>query len=592
MVVTGDSIRTSIDPITFAVVRHGLIAANRLAATALERSAMMPLIYEGHDYATSYFDSRGELLAESSGHPLFAGSLTFTVPAVIEAVGPDRLRPGDMLVTNLPHLNGSHPADGVLVEPVFVEGEIVGYFSARAHMGDIGGLAAFPANTVESLQEGLMLPPMKFAEAGKLDEKIIEIIRANSRTPEVTAGDFLATSAAVRTGAEAVRVLVAKYGVASYRAITDEILDHGERLVRRGLESIPDGVYAAEGALDDNGVELGRPVALRVTVTVEGSNMTIDLTGSAPEQHAPINSPWPYTQAIAHMALKTLTSPDIPCNAGERRALTLIAPEGSIFNSRPGAASFRAVQPASLLSELILHAVAPACADRVPAMSGVDGASVNALLDHPDSARPSVMVYVGGHGQGAKNGADGGNALAYRMSCGVRLEPTEVVEARHPVIRHRLELDQDSGGAGKWRGGLGVINETEYLSTGVGGTGGDISSGATAISGLCGGAGPRRQNGVISYYGSDHELGPPSCKRSDLPISAGDRVLSWTAGGGGYGEPHERPIAAVVMDVENEYISRGAAKDIYGVAIRENGQVDESATEKLRETPRWIDRAT
>jgi N-methylhydantoinase B len=553
-----------VDPVTQAVVRNALVGATQKAFVAFRRTAMIPILYEGSDFAFSLYDDRLNLVAEAAAVPLFAGALGDTVPRLLQAIGRQRLRPQDILLTNLPHLNGSHPPDGVLVDPVFHDERLVAFFALRAHMGDLGG-TGFGADV---FQEGLQLPPLKLYDAGSINQTVVDIIRANSREPVATAGDFIAGAGALRTGSAALRAAIDRYGLDTYYATVDAILDHGERVARQSIARIPDGDYHASGAMDDNGILRGVPVPVEVTVRVRGSDLTVDTTGSAPEQKGPINCPWPYTQAVCRMALKTLATSGIPSNSGEHRVLTVVAPPGSLYNPGPAAASFLSSRPTIHLVELILTALAPALPGELPAMSGGDVAGVTYRLKSLRSGRYTINAsIVLGSGFGARAGADGPSAIYARQAAGLQLVSGEVLETRAPVIRVRCELDQDSGGPGRWRGGLGMIEEEEYLSEGTGGASSDRTSGASPVLGLAGGLPPRRLNGVIHYYGSDHELGPPSCKRAGLPLKPGDRHLAWTAGGGGYGDPRQRDPAAVASDVKNGYISEEAAREVYGVDV-------------------------
>jgi N-methylhydantoinase B len=466
-----------------------------------------------------------------------------------------------------------------LVEPVFHDDRLVAFFALRAHMGDMGGTG----HGSEVFHEGLLIPPLKLYDGGRPNQTLIDVIRANSREPVATAGNFLAGAGAIRTGSAALRALLDKYGLDVYYATIDAILDHGERIARQGIARIPDGVYRAEGALDDNGVDLGVPVPLTITVSVAGTDITVDTTGSAPEQGGPINCPWAYTQAVSRMALKTLATSGIPSNSGEHRVLTVIAPEGSIFNPGPRAASFISSRTTIHLVELILAALAPALPGEIPAMCGGDPAGVISRLRDPKTGRWTTrMSVILGCGFGARAGSDGASAIYIRQAAGLQLVECEVLETRSPTLRTRCELDQDSGGPGRWRGGLGMIEEEEYLSSGVGGAASDRTSGAFPVLGLAGGRSPKRLSGVIHHLGTDHELGPPSCKRPELPIQAGERHLAWTAGGGGYGPPWERDPGAVAWDVKNDYVSARSAYEDYGVVLNGAGVVDEKATEGRR----------
>jgi N-methylhydantoinase B len=576
------TVRTTLDPVTFAVIRSGLIAATEQGFSAMKRAAMLPLIYDGQDFSLSLYDDRMNLIAEAASVPLFAGALDSAVPSSVAGVGVANIRPGDVLVTTMPYLNGSHPPDAILTRPVFVEGRLIGYVGLRGHMGDLAAQSYYPTDSTEVFQEGLLLPPMKLYEEDVLDEKLIAIIRANSRLPKETAGDFLAGAAAVRTVSQAVRSLVERYGIDTYYATVDEILDHGERIAHQGIERIPDGLYVAEGALDHDGVDQETPVPLKVSVTIEGSTMTVDTTGSAAELASPFNCPWPYTRAVCRMIVKTLATPDIPSNSGEHRVLTVIAPEGTMWNSGPYAASYCSAATTQSLAELILLALSPALPAEIPAPSGGDEPGVLSLMRHPKTGRYGLAMLVSGAGFGARQGGDGPSALYARQAAGLRLVGAEVLEGRYPVLRRYCALDPDSGGPGCWRGGLGMLESQEYRAPGNVNILAERTSGVWPVTGLAGGSGPKRGNGVTIFPGTDKEIGPPYCKQSLVHVEPGDRYEAWSAGGGGFGDALERDVQSVAWDVKNEYVTHDGALRDYGVVIGEGGIPDQDATEAQR----------
>lgn len=569
---------TKLDPITFAVVRNALISAAREIYWVFKRTTMLPILYEYNDFGMSLYDDRLNLIAEAPGLPIFVGSLDDCIARTIEELGGrDALEEGDILLNNHPYLTAGQPADAALIEPIFHQGRLIGFGALRAHMGDLAAMGPYPTNATELYQEGVLFPAVKLYEAGRLNDTVMRIIRANSRIPAETAGNILAGAGALRAGSRALRAIVAKYGEETYYATIEELLDHGERVARRGIERIPDGVYTYEDVLDDDGVVLGVPVPLKVTITVEGSEMTIDTTGSAPQQLGPVNCPWGYTLTTCRFSLKRLVTADIPANSGEHRPLTVIAPPGSVFNPLPPAASFISWLTSLRLSDMIIAALAPALPDEIPAQNGGDLAGVLAYIKQP-SGRWAFFWDEAGIGHGAKRGKDGMSALIHPISAGIEALPAELMEARMPILKRRFELDQDSGGPGRWRGGLSTIAEYEFLAEGLAVTISDRTTGR--IQALEGGMPPPRLNQVIFYAGSDHEL--RLGKKADLHVKPGDVFINRPAGGGGFGNPRERDPQAVAWDVLNDYVSREAAERYYGVALREDGSVDEEATARLR----------
>jgi N-methylhydantoinase B len=572
---------TKLDPVTFAVVRNALISAAREIYWVFKRTTMLPILYEYNDFGMSLYDDRLNLIAEAPGLPIFVGSLDDCIARTIEELGGrDNLRPGDILVNNHPYLTAGQPADAALIEPIFHEGKLIGFGALRAHMGDLGAMGPYPTNATEVFQEGILLPAVKLHEAGELNDTIMRIIRANSRIPAETAGNILAGAGALRAGSRALRAVVDKYGPETYYATIEELLDHGERIARSGIERIPDGVYTYEDVLDDDGVVLGIPVPLKVTITVDGSEITIDTTGSAPQQLGPVNCPWGYTLTTSRFSLKRLVTSGIPANSGEHRPLTVIAPEESVFHPVAPAASFISWLTSLRLADMIIAALAPALPEEIPAQNGGDLAGVLAYIRQPSGAW-AFFWDEAGIGHGAKSGMDGMSALIHPISAGIEALPAELMETRMPILKRRFELDQDSGGPGRWRGGLSTIAEYEFLADGLAVTISDRTTGQ--IQALEGGMSPPRLNSVVFYAGTDHEL--HLGKKADLQVQAGDAFINRPAGGGGYGPARKRDPKAVAWDVLNDYVSREAAEHYYGVAIRQDGTVDEEATERLRSAP-------
>lgn len=575
--------QTKLDPITFAVVRNGLLSAAREIYGVFKRTTMLPVLYEYNDFGMSIYDDRLNLIAEAPGLPIFVGSLDDCIDRTLKAIGGrENLRPGDILVNNHPYLTAGQPADAALIEPIFHEGALIGFGALRAHMGDLAAKGPYPTNSTEVYQEGLILPALKLYDEGELNEDIVKIIKANSRLPAETVGNFLAGCGSLRAGSRALRALVGKYGAETYYATIDELLDHGERVAREGISRIPDGVYVYEDYLDDDGVVFDEPVYLRCEMTIDGSNMTVDLTGSAAERLGAINCPWGYTLTTCRFSLKRLVTADIPANSGEHRPLTVIAPERTVFNPVAPAACFVGFVTSLRLSDMIVNALAPALPDQIPAENGGDLVGILAFLQHPQTKRWCFFWDDGGIGHGGKRGRDGMNALIHPMSAGIEYLPGELLETRMPILKRRHELRRDSGGAGEFRGGLGAT--AEYVLRGPGQA---VSicekSKASKVRGIAGGHDAPDANSVVVFPGTEREM--RLGKRSDMTITPGDVVISNPAGGGGYGDPLRRDPAAVAWDVRNDYVSREAARTLYGVVLTEDGAVDEEATARARAEP-------
>ena len=571
-----------LDPITFAVMRAGFAAAADDMYRTFKRTAMLPILYEFNDFGMSIFDERLNMIADAPGIPIFVGSLDGCIEATVEGVGgKSALRPNDVLINNHPYLTAGQPADLAVMQPIFVDQELIGYVALRGHMGDMGAMGIYPTNSVEIYQEGTLIPPLKLYREGKLDEAIPAIIAANSRLPRETVGSVLAAAGSLRAATSKMVALVEKYGVEAYRAAVDLILDHGERITRAAIGRIPDGDYIVEESMDDNGITR-EPVLLKCAVRVRGTDLTIDLTGSAPQQVAAINCPWGYTLTTCRFAMKRLTTPDYSPNGGQFRPLTVVAPMRSIFNPEPPAGCMIGAWSSIRLSDMIVRAVSQALPDQGIASCGGDLVQLLAYIHPIGSSRLSFFVELGAIGHGATAGKDGMTALIHAIEAGAQNIPTEVIEGRMPVIKRSYALVTDSGGPGEFRGGLSAETDIEFIGEGTGVVTCERSR-VEEVYGISGGWPAPFRNSVVMFPGTDREL--RLGKRSEMEIRAGDKAVVRPAGGGGYGDPRRRALSSVAADVRNGYVSVTAAAEIYGVTVDPSGKIDEAATHRLRGRP-------
>lgn len=570
----------TVDPITFSVVRNGLISAAREMYTVFKRTTMLAIIYEFNDFGVSLFDHRLNLIADAPGIPIFLGSLDTCIERTLEEIGGvEALNEGDILLNNHPYLTAGQPADAAVILPIFLEGEVIAYAALRAHMGDFGGRGWYPVDSTELFQEGTLLPGVKLFEAGERNETIVRIIQANSRIPNETVGSIMGGVAAANACRRKVLSLVEKYGVDVYYEVIDKALDHGEKIARAAIEDIPDGVYSYVSYLDGNGID-DEPVKVSCEITIEGSEVTIDLSDSDPQQVAPINCPWGYTLTTARFAMKRITTPDVPATSGEYRPVTVIAPEGSLFNPMSPAPCFIGAWGSIRLSDVIVQALAPALPERIPAESGGDLAVCSVRLRHPDSGRWCIFAEFGALGMGASHGKDGMNALIHPTEAGCESLPAELVETRVPIIRRRWELICDSGGPGEFRGGLSAKSEWEFRNDGIVNAITEKTK-ASVTRGLAGGHQAPFNNLLTLFPGTEREL--RLGKKSDIKIRSGDVFTMRAGGGGGYGDPKKRPLGRVLEDVHNGYVSLHEAERSYGVIIDQSSMtVDEEATLKCR----------
>ncbi|WP_033291817.1 hydantoinase B/oxoprolinase family protein [Amycolatopsis jejuensis] len=572
--MTALSETTSLDPVTFAVIRNGLTAAVREMFTVFKRTTTFPGLYEYNDFGMSLYDADLNMLADAPGLPIFVGSLDAALRDSIAVLGgPEALHPGDIIVNNHPFLTGGHPPDAAVVQPVFFEGEIIAYSVLRAHMGDVGSMTPYPSSSTEMWQEGTIYPAVKLYRAGELNEEFLRMVRVNSRMPNETAGNFLAAAGALRACSRKLLTIVERYGLDRYRAANAELLDQGERAARAAIARIPDGNYVFEDYLDNDGVDLS-PIKLRCTVTIDGSDVTIDFTGSDPTRTGPLNCPLPYTVTAARFALKRITTPERLANSGEHRMLTVIAPENTVCNPQPPAPTFLGAWTCFRISDMIVHALAQAADGWIPAQNGGDSCSVGGLVFDPWTGKPDFFTAMSGLGYGGLQGHDGMDSRIHPTLAGGPTIPVEMVEQRTAVRCHRFELAPDSGGPGEFRGGLSVTQEWELLCRGQMTITAEKSEASTVL-GLAGGESPPYRNSVrmISKGRETRTFG-----KADVQANPGDIFLLAPAGGGGYGNPLHRDPQAVARDVREGYVSRKCAHDAYGVVLDADGKVAEKAT--------------
>jgi len=569
-----------VDPITAEVIRNYYISSGNQMRSILLRASFNPIIYEMIDFSVGLYNKKAELLAEGQAFPFFCGTLTFGIRSVVEYLGENRLEDGDVILSTYGYWTGGHSQDILIFKPIFIEGELFGYAAVKAHWTDIGASDVYGVNTTDCWQEGLQLYGVKIVKQGTLDRELVEILRANSRTPDTVIGDMRGQIAACEYGARKVVELVRKYGKETVEAATEKFLDHGEQIARKALAELPDGEWSAEGFMDDNGIT-DDPVPVRLTVRKRGDEIVFDTTGSAPTQRGPVNSPWSATLSGCRLVFKMLTSPMYPANEGFFRPVKLIAPEGSVFNAQKPAPMYLYGWSLMPLGEVAFKALAEVMPEKVVANCGGDLYACVFSGLHPEDGSFFVSATDEACGMGASHDRDGENALIAYWFGECRNVPIEVIEQRYPFLVEKYALRQDSGGAGKFRGGLGVEKVTRSLANVS--LCAEVERTKDAPFGLFGGRPGKANTGVL-------QPGTPGEKRIGkvvgYPLPKGETWHLSTGGGGGWGDPHQRSYASVLSDVVQGYVSLENARRDYGVVINlVNDQylVDEAETARLRE---------
>lgn len=567
-----------VDPITTEVVRNAYNAIAEDMSTVLGRSAFSPVIYECHDYGVALFNEKVETLGQAPGHPFFIGGLDSGAKAIVDKYGMDDLHEGDVFTVNDSYITGGHLNDVDVVSVLTYKDELIGFASIRAHWFDVGmAEPGFPVNTVEIFQEGVRWGPTRILSRGEWVRDIVDLLTLNSRAPKSLLGDLNAQVAAARMGGRRYRALIERFGLETIRACTEEIFRTTEAKYREFIGSIPDGVYQAEGYADDDFVTKD-PVLVKVKVTVAGDRMIIDTSGSSAQRRGNINCGYANTVSAARLALAFLyPSPHPEVNHGSFLPLTVIAEPGSVFAAHEPAACMHP-HPGMLMLDLVIKALAPVLPDHVAA--GLPGDSWNVFImgNDPETQQFFVSGEALDGGWGACSKADGESALIHSAAGDFRNVPVETLESRFPVRVRGFRLGTDSGGAGRFRGGLNVVKEYEVLT--------DckltlhFDRARTPSWGLFEG-----QSGAIprvTIYPADSEKTTELLKIEQFPLKSGSRFICETGGGGGYGDPFEREPELVRRDVLNGYISPEASERVYGVVLIEDGSVDEERTQRNR----------
>lgn len=549
------------DPITTEVVRHALNSAANQMKRALVRTAFSPVIYEVLDFAVAIYDKDLRLLAQAPSLPMFMGTLNFCVEEAVKGVGGvGNLNEGDIIIYNWPYGTGSHPQDLAVVMPAFSKGELIGYSCIKGHWLDIAGKDPYCTDTVDVFQEGTIYPGVKIVSRGVMNEEIYRIILANSRVPKMIAGDLNAEIVGVRTGNAAFIEVVERFGIEEFTKAVEQMFDHGERVVRSYFEKIPDGRYVGQGVMDDNGIE-GKLIPFEVVVEVSGGNVRLDFSNSPEQQVGPVNCPVPSTISTSRVAISMLAGMGEAPNEGHFRAIEVVTRPGTMFHPLPPAPCFLYGWPALQAIEVVYNAISKAVPTAVPAMSGGCIASLVHWGTREATGEPWADGAPHPVGQGAWKGGDGGTMLHIAESA-TRFSPVEVWESRNPWVVEKMELAEDSCGPGEYRGGPGVdfhfrMLEDTYVTTAVERT-------KTAPWGLEGG-GSGRPNGAAVITPEGEVIDKPKATR--LSAKKGGLIRLRTGGGGGYGDPKQRPVEAVKKDLKAGYITEAFARAHYPQAF-------------------------
>jgi N-methylhydantoinase B len=536
------------DAVSLSIMWDRLVSLTDEIVSTLVRSSFSTIVYESYDLSVVVLDAEANSIAQGTfGIPAFIGSAPVTLRHMLKRYPAETLKPGDIVVTNDPWLGTGHLFDITMMRPVFRKGRIVAYTVSITHLPDIGG-TGFGSAATEIYQEGLRIPICKLYDAGKPNELLIDIIRTNVRVPEQTMGDIMANVSCNEVGGREINAFMDEYGLDDLMPLSRAIRGQSETAMRAKLRELKDGTYRNRIQLE--GFE--GPVEFVVRVDVQGDNVAFDFDGTSGCVRAGVNVPFCYTNAMALHAIKSLTLPSIPNNAGSQAPITVSAPVGCILNAQPPFPTGGRHAMGHFVTPLVYGAMADAIPGEVQADSGMMNL-INFQGSRRDGRAFSTLYFASG-GYGALNGLDGWSTLPHPSNMAV--VPVEVWETLTHTTVERKQLRTDSGGAGRWRGGLGqevvLRNDTGQPVTilGMG------NRTLFPAKGLFGGG-----DGTLRVHAVD---GKPVHAKGRIEVAPEARITVTEAGGAGFGNPKERDREAVAFDVANGFVSREAAREVYG----------------------------
>ncbi|HVL53333.1 MAG TPA: hydantoinase B/oxoprolinase family protein [Vitreimonas sp.] len=555
------------DPVTAATIATALVATTGEMSESLRRSSYSPIIREMLDFSCAIFTPEGEITAQAETIPALLGAMSFAVRAIVDDHPRDTIQPGDIFIVNDPYRGGTHTPDIHIFGPIFAADRLIGWSGTLAHHADIGGTNPGTEGYANRsiFEEGLRFPPIKLFEAGRPVAPLMRYIEGNVREPRATLGDLRAQVAAVKLGTTRVLGLVERYGLKAFEAASAGVLDRGERRLRAAIASRPDGRATAIGHLDDDGLG-GGPIAIVATVEVRGDTVSVDFEGTDPQMGGGLNASRSAVMAAVLFAVKAVFDPDAPANGGNARPIRVNLPPGTVVNpAYPAAVSLR-----HLTAQRITDTVVRAFADLYPE-TGVAGAfvgfsSLTAEGRHPRTGLATVPQDDCGGGMGGTSDGDGLDAVDTYLG-NVGLLPIEICELQYPIRILRTELLPDSGGPGRFRGGLGMVREYEFLDDCDLVAYTEQTRAEFAAWGAHGGLAATAASILLHRADGREER----ITKTRTRVGAGDRIVISTGGGGGFGTPHDRDPALVRRDVREGKVSAASAAAVYGVEAEASG---------------------
>jgi N-methylhydantoinase B len=564
-----------VDPVTMQVIRYGLDAIADDMGYNLMRMGRTTIVKEIMDINCAVLDASGGILAQAHLCPLMMFSLPTTAANMLNHV--ESFEEGDIIICNDPYLGGQHLLDMQFFSPVLFDGKLIAFVANIAHQLDMGGAVpgGVAGGLTEIYQEGLRIPFVKLYRGGEEDPQIFNIISRNIRIPEKTLEDFRAQAATTVGGVRRVKELVAKYGLDTFRECTEMLLDYGEDMVRRACMAMPDGDYTGVDYVDDDGFS-DEPFKVQVNVHIRGDEMNVDFKGTSPQAQGNINCPWSCTQGGVFYTIVGIVDPYMVVNSGTFRPIHVESEEGLITNPRPPAGVTARSQTMTKITEAMLKAMSQVLPNRVVAGSHGQACTSSFTGLYPETGKRFSYIEIQGGGAGARPDKDGPDGQDLHLGRFMNT-PVEAVEIEFPVMIERYEFIPDSGGAGKWRGGLSLRRDIHFLTNVTWARYSDRQK--FSPQGLFGGKEGTRGEFSLNP-GTPQERKQKSKGVSEL--KAGDLLSIHLPGSGGYGLPWERDPELVRWDVLNGKVSPKSAREDYLVVLNPDLTINEEETENLR----------
>lgn len=560
---TNDDESASVDAVTLEVIRNACTAISEEMNANLIRTGYSPNIKERRDCSCAIFDADGDMISQAENMPVHLGAMPFSVAAALDRYPPEALSPGDAIMVNDPFQGGAHLPDLTLVTPVFAKTDdetIIAFAANRAHHADVGGSTAgsVAADSTEIYQEGIRIPPVKLFEDGEVVDDVMDLILANVRTPEERRGDLRAQQAANETARERLRDLAEKYGIERLSGSISDIQDYSERRMQSEISQLPDGTYEFADVLDNDG-QGNDTIPIEASVTIDGGEITVDFDGTADQTAGAVNAVFAVTASATYYAVRCVTDPDIPPNEGAYRPVEIEAPEGTVVNASPPAAVVGGnLEVSQRVTDVILGALAEVAPKR--AIGACQGTMNNVTFGgkDPRNDTPYAFYETQGGGFGGRSSGDGMDGVHVHMSNTMNT-PAEVLQTAYPLSVERYEYRPDTGGAGEYRGGLGLRRDIRVR---------DHEASFSLLA-------ERRTNAPYGINGgSDGTVGDDKLLRngderdidakSTHTLTADDVVSIRTPGGGGFGDPDDRDPDAIRRDLELGKLSIEQAQEQYG----------------------------